>query len=86
MVKRTFRAALALISILAFFVACNKSDNPDVAGTITIDNSVLYEQLGITGDINKALSEAKYVITDSLLIYDNTGSLVTKFGVETGSL
>ena len=86
MVKRTFRVALALISILAFSVACNKSDNPDVAGTITIDNSVLYEQLGITDDINKALSEAKYVITDSLLIYDNTGSLVTKFGVETGSL
>ena len=87
MARKTLWAALALVSILAFSVACTKSDNNDVTGTITIDNSVLYEQLGITDDMSKALSESKYVITDSLLIYDNnSGALVTKFGVEAGSL
>lgn len=87
MARKSLWAALALVSILAFTVACTKSDNNDVTGTITIDNSVLYEQLGITDDMSKALSESKYVITDSLLIYDNnSGALVTKFGVEAGSL
>lgn len=86
MARRTFWAALALASIMAFSVACTKSDNDDVAGTITIDNSVLYEQLGITEDMTKMLSESKCVITDSLLIYDNTGALVTKLGAETNSM
>lgn len=87
MAKKAFWAALAIASVLVSSVACTKgSDDPDVQGTITVNNSILYEQLGIREEVMDALAEGAYAITDSVLIYDNTGALVSKFGAEVNSL
>ena len=71
------------------FTSCTSEDNPaaPTAGkaVITVDNAAIYDQLGITDSMYYWLENA-LTIVDSVLIYDETGNLVTKLGAESSTM
>ena len=76
----TLRAILALVCVVALACSCKK-DEPVRQTTVTINKTSLYDELGIT-DLMKeeAIGKDDMFIVDSLLIYNEEGSLVTLFG------
>ena len=63
-------------------------DNPIPGGqdVITVNTASLYEKLGIAEQMSDQLAEGKYTLTDTILIYDQTGKLVSKLGAESSTL
>ena len=62
-------------------------DIPLGQATVTINKTALYDELGITGQMKEQLyPNREFVITDSLLIYNPEGQLVTKLGEESNNL
>ena len=79
----------AVITALAFN-ACSVSDNPltpdnpSGRAVITINTAAMYEEVGMAELIEFNLSKA-VSISDTVLIYDQNGHLVTKLGTMTKS-
>ena len=88
--KKIMYLMTAVIVILAFN-ACSVNDNPATLGTtsgravITVNTAAMYEEVGIADLIEFNLSR-KMSLSDTVLIYDQNGHLVTKLGTETKSL
>jgi hypothetical protein len=74
----------------AVFTACDNEDKPakPTAGgaTITIETAALYEELGITEDVLNGMAEASMLLTDTVMIYNAEGNLVSKLGTEVDNL
>ena len=72
-----------LICGTSVFTACSNNDNDaggtPVKATVTVKTAALYEQLGITDEINEFLADSKNYIYTTVLIYDQQGSLKGKF-------
>lgn len=87
MMKRT----LFLLAILAMatMVSCTKDDDTQTntnQDAIVVNTAALYDELGIRNEMAQALASDDYVLTDTLLIYDASGSLVRKLGSESHGL
>ena len=80
------RAILALACAMTLASACN-SEKPLGQVTVSIDKVALYDELGITDLMNdKAIGWDNVFIVDSLLIYNEEGTLVTELGEVTEDL
>ena len=91
--KRFLTAALIIMCALTttMFTACTSDDDdnpaqPSRQDVITVNTASLYEKLGIAEQIKDRLSEGKITLTDTILIYDQTGMLVSKLGAESSTL
>ena len=91
--KRFLTAALIIMYALTttMFTACTSDDDdnpaqPSRQDVITVNTASLYEKLGIAEQIKDRLSEGKITLTDTILIYDQTGMLVSKLGAESSTL
>ena len=78
-------AALALMGA-ATMVACSKDDDTSNQDAIVVNTAALYDEMGIRGEMSQALAGGDYVLTDTLLVYDASGSLVRKLGAESHNL
>ena len=83
-------AAITLMMTTTVLTACT-SDNDDNPSTpnqdaITVNTAALYDELGIRSEMVQALASGDYVLTDTLLVYDASGSLVKKLGTESNNL
>ena len=80
----------AVIVTLAYS-ACSVNDNPATPGNpsgravITVNTAALYEEIDLVGAIELNLAK-DMCISDTVLIYDQSGHLVTKLGAVTKSL
>ena len=87
--KKIMYLMTAVITALAFN-ACSVNDNPATPGTpsgravITVNTAAMYEEVGMADLIEFNLSR-KMSLSDTVLIYDQNGHLVTKVGTETKS-
>ena len=84
-----YAAALSVSLMAAAFSSCEKetADDSETAEkgkiTVSFDSASLYEELGIAQGVSEKLSSGEeFVITDSVLVYDQAGTLVAKSGVE----
>lgn len=79
-----------LLFLLAVVITSCSVDNPvnyDVLEPgVTFNSASLYDELGISDAMNKQLADGKYVITDSLLVYNQAGELVAKKGMESSTM
>ena len=87
----TLAAVLCCTMTLMVQTSCSidNYDNAVMPGgqdVITINTASLYEKLGITEEMTNNLATGKYTLTDTILIYDQTGKLVSKIGAETSKL
>ena len=88
--KKMIYLMTAVIVALAFN-ACSTNDNPSTPSTtsgravITLNTAAMYEEVGMAEIIERNLPTA-VSISDTLLIYDQNGRLVTKIGTVTKSL
>ena len=83
-------ALLFVLLLAAVVVSCKKEskDNPDGNSSIVVsfNTGSLYEELGVKEDMAAEISAGgNFTITDTLLVYDNKGVLVTKTGAESNS-
>ena len=84
--KKILKTMAIACSVLLMATACI-FDIPLGQTTVTIDRAALYDGLGITGQVKETLyPNGEVVITDSLLIYNHEGRLVTKLGEESNNL
>ena len=84
-------AVLCCAMIVTVQTSCTSDDDDDPAmpgrqDVITVNTASLYEKLGIAEQIKDRLSEGKITLTDTILIYDQTGMLVSKLGAESSTL
>lgn len=84
-------AAITLLMTTVVQTSCTSDnyDNPTIPSgqdVITINTASLYEKLGIGELMTDKLAKGKYTLTDTILIYDQTGMLVSKFGAESSTL
>lgn len=92
MKKKLFWMFAAILTFCGAFMltSCDEDDTngPDnqVKKGITFNTAAIYDELGITEKMNKLLSDTLYSIIDSVLVYDQAGALVSKFGMETTTL
>lgn len=90
----TMGLAVCWATILSVTVSCgdDEDDEPlypaDSKNTITINRTSLYEPMGVLDRMQSTLNDEKtqLAVTDTLLIYDETGKLVLKLGSESRSL
>ena len=87
-IQWTMAAVLSVVLPL-FVTSCVTEDNPakptESKALITVNTADLYEQLILTEEAARWL-ERGWVIVDTVLIYDETGHLVTKLGAGTTTL
>lgn len=75
----------ALCCLMLSFAACTR-DNNENSDTITINTAALYEELGIQNEMSQALADGTCTITDTVLIYNQSGQLVKKLGAMSNTL
>ena len=87
-----FSAALCVSLMAAAVLSCNP-DNPETPGTedaaflqVAFDTGSLYGELGFRDDMARALSEDLYIVTDTVLVYNQEGLLVNQLGMESSTL
>ena len=80
---RTMMAALCCM--MMSFAACTK-EIPDDIDTITVNTAAIYEELGIEDEMSQALADGICTISDTLLIYNQSGQLVMKLGATSSEL
>ena len=84
-------AALFISLLAAVALSCDKEhhddpDGPDSDIDVTFYTGGLYEELGIKEDMAAQLSATgDFTITDTLLVYNQEGALVGKYGLESRS-
>ena len=91
MYRKAFLKAFAALMMMgaATMVSCSKEDDPQTntnQDAIVVNTAALYDELGIRSEMAQALAGGDYVLTDTLLIYDASGSLVSKHGSESHGL
>ena len=80
-------AAAALCCAMMAFNACTNDDNPVVKNDgISTNTIALYDDLGITELMTDELAHGNYVITETVLIYDQAGQLALKLDRESTTL
>ena len=83
-------AALTLMMTTTVLTSCtsDNEDNPSTSNqeAIMVNTAALYDDLGIRSEMAQVLASGDYVLTDTLLIYDASGTLVTKLGTESSNL
>ena len=83
-------AAITLLMAMSVLTSCtiDNNDNPVINNqyAIMVNTAALYDELGIRNEMTQVLASGDYVLTDTLLVYDASGSLVTKLGTESSSL
>ena len=70
----------------AVMVSCSKDDEIENNDAILVNTAALYDELGIRSEMTQALASGEYILTDTLLIYNASGSLVKKLGAESRNL
>lgn len=76
---------LLVVSILVVFTSCQKEPiNSD--SLFTIDMEAMYTELDLMDEIRIQLNLGSGVIVDSILIYDESGRLYTRSGVESSNI
>ena len=90
MLKHYHHLAVVLFATLLanIFVSCEKGSPqlPTQSVIVSFQPGSLYEELGCLDQMaDRISSNGVFVITDSLLVYDQGGMLVTKFGIESRS-
>ena len=92
MKKNVMTLASVLCCTLSMMVqtACTNEDNPAKPqigkASITVETKALYDELGMTDRMTQVLASGYALLTDTVLIYDQTGALVSKLGTESSSL
>ena len=83
-------AAITLMMTTTVLTSCtsDNEDNPSTSNqeAIMVNTAALYDELGIRSEMAQALASGDYVLTDTLLVYDASGTLVTKLGTESSNL
>ena len=79
----TLAAFLCCAMTMTVQTSCtsDSDDNPAMPSgqdVITINTASLYEKLGIAEQMTDRLATGKYTLTETILIYDQTGMLVSK--------
>ena len=82
----TMRMMMAVLCCMMMSFAACKKENPDELDTITVNTAAIYEELGIEDEMSQALVDSVCTITDTLLIYDQSGQLVMKLGATSNEL
>lgn len=86
----TLAAFVCCFMLTSVFTSCTNSDNPAASNQgsagIVVNPSTLYNELGIIDLMNQHLASGETIIFDSVLIYNEAGSLVSKLGAETHSM
>ena len=83
--KRVYITMMVTILMLTF-ISCSKDNEIQNQDTIRVNIAALYDELGIRDEMTQALASGNYLLTDTLLVYDASGSLVKKLGSESHSL
>ena len=82
--------AIMLLMTTTVLTSCTKDNDNDSSTSnhdaITVNTAALYDELGIRSEMEKALASGEYILTDTLLVYDASGSLVKKLGSENNNL
>ena len=92
MIKKKLQWMLAAIFICgqSVFTSCANDDNPATSDggkdVVTVKTAALYEQLGITDEINEFLADSKNYIYATVLLYDQQGCLKAKFTEQSHTL
>lgn len=86
--KALLKTVVALMMMgAATMVSCSKDDDTITnQDAVVVNTAALYDELGIHSEMAQALASGDYVLTDTLLIYDASGSLVKKLGSESHNL
>lgn len=87
--KHFLRTASLSCVILSMLTSCSKDENNSTDGvqtSITINTAALYDELGYRDEMSQMIANGTLTVTDSMLIYDSTGKLFTKQGIETTGL
>ncbi|MBE6271775.1 MAG: hypothetical protein E7101_12655 [Prevotella ruminicola] len=83
-------AAITLMMTTTVLTSCtsDNEDNPSTSNqeAIMVNTAALYDELGIRSEMAQVLASGDYVLTDTLLVYDASGTLVTKLGTESSNL
>lgn len=81
---------IAFCCAMMILTSCTNDDNPVIPKTgravITVNPSALYEELNVAKLMSSLIESGVMTVRDSVLIYDQSGCLLTKLGVETNSL
>lgn len=85
--KKILMATAALCCMtMAMLTSCTEADNAVIPSdgklVITVNTASLYDELNIIDLMPQWLTPEKSAIIDSVFIYDQTGKLVSKYGVE----
>ena len=87
---KTMAAVLCCTMTMTVQTACTNEDNPAKPcigkASITIETKALYDELGMTDVMTQTLAKGSAFVTDTVLIYDQTGALVSKLGTESSNL
>ena len=82
--------AITLMMTMTVLMACtsDNDNNPSISNqdVVTVNTAALYDELGIHSEMTQALASGDYVLTDTLLVYDASGSLLKKLGTESSNL
>lgn len=84
-IQSTVMLLFAAVAILSS-TSCEKKPTTDNQDAIMVNVAALYDELGIRNEMAQMLANGSCVITDTLLIYDASGRLVSKLGAESNSL
>ena len=88
------RIVLAIVFCCTITVlsSCDNDDEEDIKTqsigdvVISIDNSAIYKELGITEYMTTKFNNGKVMATDTVLIYDKNGDLVRILGTENNNM
>lgn len=76
-------AALCCLAFVCLTTSCSKDDDETESvykkAAVTINTAELYDELGVSTEVNKALQVGSYVIDATLFVYNAQGVLVKKY-------
>ena len=88
--KGSIWAAAALCCVAAASLLLTSCDKYGILtngnAVVSINTASLYEDLGVVDAVAEKLDQGGYVVTDSVLFYDQQGQLVARRGIEATSL
>lgn len=87
--KHFLMTAVFGCAMMLMMTSCSKDEDNSTEGvqaSIIVNTAALYDELGYRSEMSQMIANGMLTITDSILIYDNTGKLLVKQGIETTEL
>lgn len=86
--RLTAAITICLIMAVNMLTSCNDENKANVGNpaVVNVDPAALYQELGIKEEMEWQLTSGNHVVIDTVLFYNESGQLISKFGIESTSL